>query len=157
MARSTRFIAARDKRSDEIKTALSGIRNDLDTAKQRCLVHFGADSTATGAVRYACPWQDTAAATSTERVIVLPFACTAQRLFVFWTAGTGSGSLATIVRRNGTDTSLVATGTVIGVQARNRQEKVTFEEGDRLSVKFSPSGTVTGSPTFISVSLEVSF
>lgn len=62
MARSGNFISGRDKRADELKTALGGIRRDLDGFNVKQMLTFGGSCTSTTAYllpNYAGPLEDT--------------------------------------------------------------------------------------------------
>lgn len=154
MARSGSFIGGRTKRDNEVKTALSGVRNELDRLKPRMVFQFTCQTTDLTLTRRLLPWWETQNASVTETFILLPFACEVKSLFIFWdTVGTGSGSLKFTVKRNQETTSLVTTVPVVGTQGFE-YGSVRFEAGDRLSVEVVPVGTVTASPTWIYASME---
>lgn len=159
MARSGNFISGLDKRADELKTALGGLRRDVDGAVAPRIINFAAADMTPGATRYLAPWFSTAAAPTTERFILLPANCRARNLYVrFRTAGTSAsadGIVVVTVRRNGSATSLVVKLPVTGVGASNRSDKITFEAGDRISISVADTGTIDTSPVDITAALEV--
>lgn len=162
VARSGSFISGRDKRSDEIKTALGALRRDLDGKAVPQLVVFNSDthSLTAGAARFMFPWRGTAITGTAEPFIVLPTACTARNLGLTWrVAGTGTGTITATLRREFADTSLTTVkkpATSDDMQAVfNRSDRVKFDAGDRVSVKLVTTGTISASPTDITVVFEV--
>lgn len=156
VARSGNYISGRDKRADEVKTALGALRRDMDSISRGRTVHFSAENMTGGGTVYLLPWYSTAAGSATERWVLLPGGRIARNLYVWWaTPGTGSGSVVLTVRRNGEDTSLSVTVPVEGTSGSNRSDAVRFEAGDRMSIKVTDIGTVTGSPDQLSAALEV--
>lgn len=161
MARSGNYISGRDKRADEVKTALGAIRRDLDAVVAPRLITFNCDTTTGGTPEFMWPWQAaTLASVATELFIYVPTACIAKNMLLAWrTAGTGTGSMTATVRRNLADTSLLATKSPVGAAAAgpvfNRSNVVQYEAGDKLGIKLTTAGTFTASPTDIWVSLEL--
>ncbi len=158
VARSGNYISGLDKRADEIKTALGGIRRDLDSAKSKTMLTFFADDTdnTAAAVRFMLPWFEVGSASVSESsAILLPFDCTIRRLFMRWSPGTGGGSLTVTVRRNGSDTSLYTTIPVVAEGGNNTTSSAVFEAGDLISLKLVTNATVTASPTALYGALEL--
>ena len=158
MARSTRtHISGRDKRTDEIKTVVSGLRRDIASkATPRIITFFSVTTPTTNATGYLHPWfYPGNYETVSGRGIVLPSDCTVRNMYArVRTVGAGSGSLKLTVRRNNANTSLVLSFPSLGTGGNNRRDAVTFEAGDLISVAVLDVGTVT-SPADLMVSLEV--
>ncbi len=156
MARSGSYISGRNKLTDEVKTALSGLRRDLDGVPSGRLINFCSESMTGGSTVYLHPWHSTAAGSATERWTLVPFACTARGMYVWCeTAGTGSGTVIYTVRRNSADTSLVVKIPATGTSGQNTIDSIKFEPGDRISVKVTDSGTVSASPDMLSVTIGI--
>lgn len=164
MARSGNVVGSRDKRSGELKTAIGALRRDLDGLVVPQLVVFNSDthSTSAGAERFMFPYRGTSVTGTAEPFIVFPTACVARNLGLTWrVAGTGTGTITATLRREFADTSLsVVKKPATSDNKRavfNRSDKVKFEAGDRVSVKLVTTGTITASPTDITVVFEVIF
>lgn len=159
VARSGNYVSGRDKRADELKTALGAIRRDVDGAVTPRILNFCAADMTPTETRYLAPWFSLDAAPTTERFLLLPSNCRARNLYVrFRTAGTSAsadGVVVVTVRRNGTATDLSVKLPVTGVGASNRANKVTFEAGDRISISVADTGTIDTSPVDITAALEV--
>jgi hypothetical protein len=156
VARSGNHISGQGKLANELKTSLGALRRDIDGhVSPRLLTFFSTDTPTTSSTGFMHPWFYPAAYTSTERVILLPSACTARNLYArVRTVGSGTGSLLVTVLRNGANTSLTTTFKAVAAGGNNRRDTVRFEAGDYISVSVGDIGTVT-SPVDLTVSLEV--
>lgn len=157
MARSGRFFSRRDRITDESKTALEALRQDIDATKNSCVLMFWAATTNVSAVRNMYPFYEDAAASATNLFVPLPFDCTIKRLEVGWiTAGTVAGQTITFtVVLNGELTSLKVEKDAADTTTHSHAEyDVRCKAGDRIRISMTPE-PITVSPQQIAASLHL--
>ena len=116
----------------------------------------------TGVTTYASFGSTTFNTTESNRIFVVPQACTVSRLYVRITTNQVAGTVSTIVftlRKNNADTAITCTiagGSAAGTIATDLTNSVSFSAGDLMSIK-AVNNALTSSASVgnISIMMEV--
>lgn len=120
-------------------------------------IELASSSLSPGATSYCAPGVSSFNGTESARQVVIPFACTIDKLYVKTTgAQPGDGACTVTVRKNGSDTTVVATITTSGAAGNytDTSHTGTYAAGDLLSVK-GVNASGSASATIGSISMRI--